>query len=94
MAPTVREAKGCCGVARGPSEESEAHAFLVHASRDAAATLRSRSDRELLDLFDGLWELPPTDISLQAELPKRRYSPPSSAACARSCSTSPPTARC
>ncbi len=57
-------------MARGPSEESEAHAFLVHASRDAAATLRSRSDRELLDLFDGLWDLPQTDISLQAELPK------------------------
>jgi hypothetical protein len=65
-----RKAKRCCGVARGPSEESEAHAFLVHASRDAAATLRSRSDRELLDLFDGLWDLPQTDISLQAELPK------------------------
>ena len=40
------------------------------AARDAAATLRSRSDRELLDLFDGLWDLPQTDISLQAELPK------------------------
>ena len=63
-----RKAKRCCGVARGPSEESDA--FLVHASRDAAATLRSRSDRELLDLFDGLWDLPQTDISLQAELPK------------------------
>jgi len=64
------KAKRCCGVAREPSEESEAHAFLVHASRDAAATLRSRSDRELLDLFDGLWDLRQTDISLQAELPK------------------------
>ena len=34
-----QDAERCCGVPRGPSEESEAHAFLVHASRDATATL-------------------------------------------------------
>ncbi len=55
---------------RGPSQEIQAHAFLAHASRDAAATLRSRSHRELPDLFDELWDLPPTDVSLEAELPK------------------------
>ena len=65
-----RKTKRCCGVTRGPSQESQAKAFLAHASRDAAARLRSRSAGELLALFDELWDLPRTVLSLQAELPK------------------------
>jgi len=75
-----RKAKRCCGVPRGPSPESQAHAFLAHASRDAAATLRSRSDQELLDLLDMLWDLPSTSLSLQVELPKL-FSPELSRLC-------------
>ena len=67
-------------MARGPSHESQAQAFLAHVSRDAAATLRSRSTQELLDLLDKLWDLPPTDLSLQAELP-RLFSPELSRLC-------------
>jgi SEC-C motif len=65
-----RKAKRCCGVQGGPSHESLARAFLVHASRGAAAELRRLPDAELLDLFDQLWELPMVDLSLQVELPK------------------------
>ena len=32
--------------------------------------LRSGSDRELLELFDELWDVPRIDLSLQVELPK------------------------
>jgi hypothetical protein len=67
-------------VPRGSSHESQAQAFLAHASRDAAASLRSRSTQELLDLFDELWDLPSTDLSLQAELPKL-FSPELSRLC-------------
>lgn len=65
-----RKAKRCCGVQGGPSEESLARAFLAHASREAAGELRRLPDAELLDLFEGLWELPAVDLSLQVELPK------------------------
>jgi SEC-C motif len=65
-----RKAKRCCGVQGGPSEESLARAFLTHASREAAGQLRRLSDAELLDLFEGLWELPAVDLSVQVELPK------------------------
>ncbi len=54
----------------GPSEESLARAFLAYASREAAAELRRLSDAELGELFDGVWELPAVDLSLQVELPK------------------------
>lgn len=65
-----RKAKRCCGVERGPSEESLARAFLAHASREAAGKLRRLSDAELGQLFEGLWDLPSADLSLQVELPK------------------------
>src|SRR4051794_13107277 len=65
-----RKAKRCCGVQRGLSEESLARAFLAHASREAAGQLRRLPDVELLALFEGLWELPAVDLSLQVELPK------------------------
>lgn len=65
-----RKAKRCCGVQRGPSEESLARAFVAGACRDAAIKLRRRPDAELSELFDELWELPAADLSLQVELPK------------------------
>jgi hypothetical protein len=64
------KAKRCCGVERGPSEESLARAFLVHAAREAADKLRWAPDHELGELFDELWEIPPVDLSLQVALPK------------------------
>ena len=64
------QGKRCCGVERGPSEESLARAFLAHASREAAWELRNVPDAELGELFDELWELPAVDLSLQVELPK------------------------
>jgi hypothetical protein len=65
-----RKAKRCCGVERGPSEASLARAFLAHASREAAGELRRLPAAELLDLFEGLLELPGVHLSLQVELPK------------------------
>lgn len=65
-----RKAKRCCVFRGGPSEESLARAFLAHASREAAGELRRLADAELLDLFEGLWELPAVHLSLQVELPK------------------------
>ena len=65
-----RKAKRCCGVERGPSEESLARAFLAHASRGAAWELRNVADDEFDALIDELPELPELDLSLQAELPK------------------------
>jgi hypothetical protein len=65
-----RKAKRCCGVQRGPSEESLARAFLACASREAAWRLRRVSDEEFEGLLDELWELPAVDLSLQAHLPK------------------------
>lgn len=64
------KAKRCCGVQRGPTEESLARAFVAGACRDAAVRLRRRSDVELGKLFEGLWELPAVDLALQVELPK------------------------
>jgi hypothetical protein len=44
--------------------------FVAHAARRAAWELRNVSDVELGGLFDGLWELPAVDLSLQVEPPK------------------------
>lgn len=68
------KAKRCCGVERGPSEDSLARAFVAHAAREAAGELRWARDDELGELFDELWELPPVDLSLQVELPKLFFS--------------------
>lgn len=75
-----RKAKRCCEIRGGPSEESLAHAFLSHASREAAGELRRLSDAELAELFEELSELPATDLSLQLELPKL-LSPPLNRLC-------------
>jgi hypothetical protein len=65
-----RKAKRCCGVERGPSDESLARAFLAHAGRKAAGDLYRLSDAELGKLFDGVVDLPALDLSLQIQLPE------------------------
>jgi hypothetical protein len=67
---SVRKAKRCCGVRRGPSEQSLARAYLSQAAREAAEALARLSEQELDELHERLWELPARDLSLQIELPQ------------------------
>jgi len=65
-----RKVKRCCGVVRGPSEESLAVAFLRNAAREVAGPARALSEREFALLLADLVDLPCLDLSLQIELPK------------------------
>jgi len=65
-----RKIKRCCGVARGPSEESLAVGFLRSAAREAAGTAGALSEREFALLLAEVVDLPCLDLSLQVELPK------------------------
>jgi hypothetical protein len=62
--------KRCCGVARGPSDESLASAFLWTAAREVAGSAGALSEREFALLLAELVDLPCLDLSLQVELPK------------------------
>jgi hypothetical protein len=62
--------KRCCSVARGPSEESLAVAFLRIAAREVADSAGALSEREFALLFAELVDLPCLDLSVQVELPK------------------------
>ena len=62
--------KRCCGIARGPSEESLAYAFLRTVAREAARPARDLSEAEFAALLRELVDLPCLDLSLQVELPK------------------------
>jgi SEC-C motif-containing protein len=62
--------KRCCGIARGPSQESLAQAFLRSAAREVAVSAAAFSEREFARLLADLVDLPCLDLSLQAELPK------------------------
>jgi hypothetical protein len=62
--------KRCCGVARGPSEESLAVGFLRSAAREVAGPAGALSEREFAVLLAELVDLPCLDLSLQVELPK------------------------
>jgi SEC-C motif len=62
--------KRCCGVARGPSEESLALAILRSAAREVAGRAGALSEREFALLLAELVDLPCLDLSLQVELPK------------------------
>src|SRR3954452_18315211 len=64
------KAKRCCGVSRGPSDDSLAVAFLTGAARDVAESAGSLSEREFVLLLAELVDLPFLDLSLQVELPK------------------------
>jgi hypothetical protein len=62
--------KRCCGIARGPSEESLARAFLMNAAREVAGSAGALGEREFAVLLAELVDLPRLDLSLQVELPK------------------------
>ena len=62
--------KRCCGVVRGPSEESLALGFLRSAAREVAGTAGALSEGEFAVLLAELVDLPCLDLSLQVELPK------------------------
>jgi hypothetical protein len=62
--------KRCCGVARGPSEESLALAFLRTAAREVAGTAGGLAEVEFATKLAELVDLPCLDLSLQVELPK------------------------
>src|SRR4051794_15909437 len=64
------KAKRCCGVTRGPSEQSLAVAFLMGAARDVAGFAGGFSEREFTRLLAELVDLPCVDLSLQVELPQ------------------------
>jgi SEC-C motif len=64
------KAKRCCGVQRGPSQESQAQAFLATVARASAPKVVHLSDEAFLDLYEKACALPATDLSLQVELPK------------------------
>src|SRR3954447_15848105 len=64
------KAKRCCGVTRGPSEDSLAVAFVMGAARDAAALAVGLSEHEFARVLAEVVDLPCLDLSLQIELPK------------------------
>jgi hypothetical protein len=63
-----RKAKRCCGVERGPGEDSVARAFLSHVSRDAVAALDGVSEPEIEAILEDLRELPVLYPSMRVEL--------------------------
>ncbi len=65
-----RKVKRCCGVARGPSEQSLALAFLRTAAREAAGSAGGLTEAEFAAKLAELVDLPCLDLSLQVELPK------------------------
>jgi hypothetical protein len=64
------EAKRCCGIERGPSEQSLARAFVSQAARAAVLDLGPIRDDDFDMLCDRLDTLPARELSLQLELPK------------------------
>ena len=65
-----RKVKRCCGQQRGPSEDHLARAHIALLARQVAPDIASLSDDALDDLWEGLLELPASDLSLLVELPK------------------------
>jgi hypothetical protein len=63
-----RKVKRCCGVVRGPSDESVAVAFLRSAAREGVGSAGALSEREFVLLLADLVDLPCVDLSLQVEL--------------------------
>lgn len=64
------KAKRCCGVERGPGEESVARAFLSQISRDAVVALDGVSEPEVDALLEDLRDLPAVHPSMRVELPR------------------------
>jgi SEC-C motif len=64
-----RKTKRCCGQQRGPCEDQLARAHLATLAHDAAHTLAGLSDQALDMLWENLFDLPTTDLSLHVKLP-------------------------
>ena len=64
-----RKVKRCCGEHRGPSEDQLASAHLATLAHDAVHDLAHLSDEALEILWEGLFDLPTTDLSLHVKLP-------------------------
>jgi SEC-C motif len=65
-----RKVKRCCGVSRGPSEQSLAQAFLWTAVRESVSAGPTVTEEELVRLIGELADVPCVDLALQVELPK------------------------
>ena len=65
-----RKTKHCCGQQRGPSDEQLARAHVALLAKQAIPDLAGLSDRALDHLWEGLMDLPSTDLSLLVTLPK------------------------
>lgn len=65
-----RKAKQCCGIARGPSDEALARAFLAGQAQRAARSLLGRSLDEIDELLHDVAFLPDLDVALHADLPR------------------------
>jgi hypothetical protein len=62
--------KRCCGQHRGPSEDQLASAHIAALARDAVEDLADLPDGALELLWDKLFDLPTTDLSLHIALPQ------------------------
>ncbi|MDQ3676368.1 MAG: SEC-C metal-binding domain-containing protein [Actinomycetota bacterium] len=62
--------KRCCGQQRGPSEDELARARVSLVAREAALDIADLSESALDDLWEGLLDMPATDLSLLVTLPK------------------------
>ena len=68
---SARKVKRCCGIVRGPSEQSLALGFVMTLAREAAqGPAGGLTDSEFAALHGELVDLPCLDLSLQVELPK------------------------
>jgi hypothetical protein len=65
-----RKVKHCCGQQRGPSEDQLARSHVAVLAREAAPDIAGLSDHALHHLWEGLLDLPATDLSLLVTLPK------------------------
>jgi hypothetical protein len=64
------KAKRCCGVPRGPAPDQLAIAFLHAQTREWAPLLVGYNDHDLDELMHEVAELPASDLSLHATLPR------------------------
>jgi hypothetical protein len=65
-----RKSKRCCGSQRGPSEAHVAKSFLSVHARAAALDLVSGDEVDLAALYEELFDLPESDLSLIVALPE------------------------
>ncbi len=73
-ASLYRKVKRCCGEHRGPSDDQLASAHLATLAHDALHDLAHLSDEALEILWEGLFDLPTTDLSLHVKSPSVNHS--------------------